>query len=447
MEEKEMKNKNSLKKTEIKTKKKNSKINKKSIIGVICGVIVILLAIVLIFVNRSTDCHKIAREISKFLDNSTLIDAGADKEYKYSFIDSTIIYTEEVGGVEDEDYAIAIAQYNSSEEAKIKAKHLEDLYVMLHEKIDDTLLEEHEDIDEYFEGEDDLIFTNGIYLIRIDSYYKDIYSELKKEITNILKKYNTKDIKATDIVKVKKYWNKQLLDLENYLTEIHGETMDWFDEQVDEYIEKIDECRGSACKDYLDEFEEFKKYPELADRINKIQNKYDEVMNRKKEVVNSINSSISSVEKTLNGSDFDEVKNKIADLNDSYYNEYKEGWNNRLKAIEEKVYKKSCVSYNYKDVLRNPNNYKANKAYWFGVVSQKVNSYQYRVGVDCTKYTYIDGYSCKNTIYVEYYGDVSIIEDDVVKLWGIMDGTVTYTAVLGNSITIPSFKAEYISIQ
>ena len=115
--------------------------------------------------------------------------------------------------------------------------------------------------------------------------------------------------------------------------------------------------------------------------------------------------------------------------------------------IEEKIFKNSCKSYSYKDVLRNPSEYREERAYWFGVITQKVSDTQYRVGVDCTKYHYIDGYSCKNTIYMYYYGDINLIEDDVVKLWGMMNGTKTYTTVLGSSLTIPAFTAKYVSLQ
>ncbi len=124
-----------------------------------------------------------------------------------------------------------------------------------------------------------------------------------------------------------------------------------------------------------------------------------------------------------------------------------------LQKLEEdhiKNYKASAKNLNYKDVLRYPDNYKGQRAYWFGEIAQVVTNStlkQYRVNVSCEKYTYINDYSCPDTIYVSYLGEGSFIEDDMVKMWGIMDGTVTYTAVLGNSITIPSFNALYIELQ
>lgn len=115
-----------------------------------------------------------------------------------------------------------------------------------------------------------------------------------------------------------------------------------------------------------------------------------------------------------------------------------------------KEYKKLCSKYNYKDLLRNPSDYYDKNAYYFGqilqVVSNKANYKSYRVGVDCTKYSYIDGYYCDNDIFVEYYGNDVFIEDDMVKMWGTMNKTYTYTTVLGTSLTIPKFEAKIMEL-
>jgi hypothetical protein len=44
-------------------------------------------------------------------------------------------------------------------------------------------------------------------------------------------------------------------------------------------------------------------------------------------------------------------------------------------------------------------------------------------------------------IYVLYYGDQRFLEDDIVTVWGTVDGLESYTAVLGNEVTIPRIKA------
>ena len=44
-------------------------------------------------------------------------------------------------------------------------------------------------------------------------------------------------------------------------------------------------------------------------------------------------------------------------------------------------------------------------------------------------------------IYVLYYGDQRFLEDDIVTVWGTVDGLESYTAVLGNEVTLPRIKA------
>ena len=140
--------------------------------------------------------------------------------------------------------------------------------------------------------------------------------------------------------------------------------------------------------------------------------------------------------------------------NTKYYDENHNSVNTNIDTLKANVvndYKNACVTYSYKDVLRNPSDYKGKQAYWFGEIVQVVDKSTYsstfRINVTCEKYTYSSGYYCDDTIYVTYYGDQSFIEDDMVKMWGTMDGTQTYTTVLGASVTIPKFNAQYMELQ
>ena len=118
--------------------------------------------------------------------------------------------------------------------------------------------------------------------------------------------------------------------------------------------------------------------------------------------------------------------------------------NKRLKKIDAGVYKKSCKSINYKDALRYPDKYKGQRSYWVGEILQRIDSHTFRVSTKC-EWFYGTRYCTDNVIYVTYYGSESFIEDDYVKIWGEMDGNQSYTAVLGNEITIPKVDAEYMS--
>ncbi len=120
------------------------------------------------------------------------------------------------------------------------------------------------------------------------------------------------------------------------------------------------------------------------------------------------------------------------------------------KVQEIKNYKDSCQKLNYKDVLRDPDKYYGQRAYWFGEVTQVVDSISYMIYVDCKKYQYYDGYSCNNPIYVVYISSESsqrLIEHDMVKIYGYMAGNQSYTTVMGANKTIPKVNALYADIQ
>ncbi len=175
------------------------------------------------------------------------------------------------------------------------------------------------------------------------------------------------------------------------------------------------------------------------------------------ENIGSIKFVCSNSEKTIYSvliKDVSAITPDTIDSNMKYYDANNKEVNTNLDKLKQQIvddYKKDCKSYKYKDVLRNPEDYKGKKAYWFGEITQVVekSSYEstFRISVTCEKLSYSKEYYCPDTIYVTYYGDKSFIEDDMVKMWGTMEGTQTYTTVLGASVTIPKFNAKYMDLQ
>lgn len=115
---------------------------------------------------------------------------------------------------------------------------------------------------------------------------------------------------------------------------------------------------------------------------------------------------------------------------------------------EENEYKASCSNLDYREVLRNPSSYSYQKSYWFGKVRQVIGSGKYMIYVNCSENRFsAGGYLCDDAMYVEYDGDLNLIEDDVVHMWGTMaSSSYTYTTVMGASRTIPHLYAEYIQL-
>lgn len=112
-------------------------------------------------------------------------------------------------------------------------------------------------------------------------------------------------------------------------------------------------------------------------------------------------------------------------------------------------YKEQCKEYTYEEIARNPENVKGEYAKLIGEVIQVLESgniVTLRVDITKDKYGY---YS--DTVYVTYTrksdGEDRILEDDIITIYGKLAGMETYTAVLGQEVSLPKINAEYIEIQ
>lgn len=115
---------------------------------------------------------------------------------------------------------------------------------------------------------------------------------------------------------------------------------------------------------------------------------------------------------------------------------------------------KECQPYTYKEIARNPDNYKGKSAMFEGKVVQTMESGDKVVmRVDVTKEAneYASGgYLYSDTVYVEYTRksdkESRILEDDIINMYGTLNGTKSYDSVLGGKITLPYVIAEYIDV-
>lgn len=117
-------------------------------------------------------------------------------------------------------------------------------------------------------------------------------------------------------------------------------------------------------------------------------------------------------------------------------------------------FKKSCVKLDYKAIERDPDLYKGKAVKFTGKVIQVSETDKWfsddtlltlRIDTKEDEYGFWD-----DTVYVEYTlpaGSSRILEDDIVTVYGTCTGVTTYTAILGNSITIPSVDAVEINLK
>jgi hypothetical protein len=54
------------------------------------------------------------------------------------------------------------------------------------------------------------------------------------------------------------------------------------------------------------------------------------------------------------------------------------------------------------------------------------------------------GWSSDNIVFVTYVGETKYVKNDVVTVYGSLNGSKTYESEAGYQITIPSMEAEFI---
>ncbi len=112
----------------------------------------------------------------------------------------------------------------------------------------------------------------------------------------------------------------------------------------------------------------------------------------------------------------------------------------------EELYKAECDEYSYDTIARDPDEYYGTYGKYKGEVVQVLedgDEVQLRVNITKGKYYYSD------TIFVFYErkdGESRILEDDIITIYGMNMGTISYESVLGATITLPCVYAAYIDI-
>ena len=106
-----------------------------------------------------------------------------------------------------------------------------------------------------------------------------------------------------------------------------------------------------------------------------------------------------------------------------------------------------CSSY--KEISRNPDSYKGKWAKFTGEVVQVMDDYDetiLRVNVTKDEYDFYE-----DTLYVYYNksnkGNNRILEDDIITMYGQLNGITTYETVMSSEVSLPALKAWYIDIQ
>lgn len=105
-----------------------------------------------------------------------------------------------------------------------------------------------------------------------------------------------------------------------------------------------------------------------------------------------------------------------------------------------KQYKESCKTVTYEELARDKNMMQGERLCLTGQIVQ-ADGKRFRMEITKKSYGYDDAIMFEfNTDKIDY----NVLEKDIVTIWGESQGAYTYKAVLGNEITVPRIKAEYL---
>ena len=104
--------------------------------------------------------------------------------------------------------------------------------------------------------------------------------------------------------------------------------------------------------------------------------------------------------------------------------------------------KAQTIEVSYDDLMRNNENYVGKIVHYKGEIVQSQNvygdTYVFRVSTKAPDYF-------GDTVWVNYAGK-RVLEHDIIEFWGKVKGLKEYSAVLGNSITIPEIDASILDV-
>ena len=112
--------------------------------------------------------------------------------------------------------------------------------------------------------------------------------------------------------------------------------------------------------------------------------------------------------------------------------------------LDEATYKAQCKTIDFRALNKNPDAYKGQKYFATGQVVQimeGLGTTNIRLNVTRDKWGYWD-----DTIYVTYQGSIPAYEESIIRVWGEVKGSYTYTSVAGWTITLPWVEARYVEV-
>lgn len=110
-------------------------------------------------------------------------------------------------------------------------------------------------------------------------------------------------------------------------------------------------------------------------------------------------------------------------------------------------FKENCKTYTYEEISRRPDDFKGKPAKFKGEVFQVMEDGNIvTLLIHVTKGKYNIWTDVVYVVYIREPSESRILENDIVTIYGSLEGTISYETVRGDSLTVPGMFAAYIEL-
>lgn len=434
-----------------------NEVRKGSVIVIITIILGLILATTFIQRETAINAIEIARDLEKVSAAYSVKIEDYDKleGTKHEYINAAT-GKEKYG---DLNYIYKVEVFNNKEDALFRKEYLNKKQFKLEETI--TKKDFGFLYDEYINKgiKEEIVVYNNV-LLRVNLSYEEAKDKIISTFKTAVLNYKTSNKNNKNKKEFENFKNNKLISLNSEVTKEKDNLIKEHTDILNKHILELNSCTVENLVAIKKDVNRYNDVVILKDLYNKALKEVEKATNRinkeKETKVNNINKEIIKISKSLNSKDLENLENTIDSLSDAQFKNEKVKWQKNISDIKKKLknkeisdYKNKCKSYSYKAISRNPEKYKGSYAYFRGEVVQVLeygDSVTLRVNVTQSPY----GYYWDDTVYVTYYNydkNNRILEDDIIKMYGTLEGTKTYESIFGASITIPRLDAKYIIVE
>jgi|GEM_PF-4294651 len=408
--------------------------------------------------HKDWDANKIVSEMKNDLPGLALLETPENSQATLpDAMVSTASFTDIVIQTEDtfHPFAGCVEVFNNNQEALLRKEYLE----LQSEKIVSEISAANfgsQICAEYKPGKEH-IYVNGNVLLRLDSQYSNYQAEqISKSFHRVLEndkqtEKNIPDAAALETAR-KDFETRAKEAAEVYKNQL----LEKLEGEINDLAGQIEGADLDGLLAIIEKAQPYKSVPVISqqavDVINAAQDKIQVA-------IQEVEDGLAYAWEVLEQEALDDVKAKIDALEHAYYDTYKTQWNQETAdiqwAINEKIireYKAQCTAYEYDDILADVDGHTGAYAYFRGkVVEVTETSGGVALRVNVTPvYSYFTDTILywEDSIYVDVDGDIAteVYKDNLVEMWGVIDGTTTHSTLFGGDQTVLKFSCRYLEL-